>query len=39
MTFTPAPTKVVRFRNGKLIKTVPMNRAQRRRAGISVKKH
>ena len=34
--FTPSPTKLVRVvdKDGKVIKTVPMNRAKRRRLGI-----
>lgn len=34
--FVPSPTKLVRIidKDGKVIKTVPMNRANRRRLGI-----
>jgi hypothetical protein len=40
MSFTPSPTKIVRFRNPAtgLVKAVPLNRAQRRRMGIKTKK-
>lgn len=36
MKFTPSPTKMVRIvnENGRIIKLVPMNRAQRRKLGI-----